>query len=209
LAKPGDRHRNQDQLLFDEARHLVTLVPTSVDSVVLSHATNYQALAQICSLIAPRALQIQRQTDATVLQRLRFDFPNVTLITKVGISSSSEANSVLDHVAQLAANAGVSHFVLDSVAGKAGRGGTGEVHDWALSAHIVSAFPRYKFILAGGLHSENVVDAIRTVRPHGVDVMSGVSSQPGVKDLSLVNRFVQSARGALDFHGSAIREPET
>jgi phosphoribosylanthranilate isomerase len=49
--------------------------------------------------------------------------------------------------------------------------------------------------LAGGLTPENVADAIKTVRPFGVDVSSGVEVSPGVKDPEKVWQFCQRAKG--------------
>ena len=53
-------------------------------------------------------------------------------------------------------------------------------------------------ILAGGLDPENVGDAVRTVRPYGVDVASGVEKAPGRKDPRKVHDFVKRARVALE-----------
>lgn len=75
-------------------------------------------------------------------------------------------------------------------------GGTGESFDWELLAGRRSEVP---LILAGGLTPENVADAVAVARPFAVDVASGVEAEPGVKDHSLMARFVASAqRGSVD-----------
>ena len=51
-------------------------------------------------------------------------------------------------------------------------------------------------ILAGGLSSANVAEAIATVRPFGVDVSSAVESAPGQKDVALIQEFVKAAKAA-------------
>jgi phosphoribosylanthranilate isomerase len=59
------------------------------------------------------------------------------------------------------------------------RGGTGRTVDWAKAAAVAAA---RRSLLAGGLRPENVAEAVRRVRPFGIDVSSGVESRPGVKD---------------------------
>ena len=56
----------------------------------------------------------------------------------------------------------------------------------------------HRIVLAGGLTPDNVVEAIETVRPFGVDVSSGVEDSPGVKNVDKVARFLASARSAFD-----------
>ncbi len=72
-------------------------------------------------------------------------------------------------------------------------GGTGHQAPWELIAERAFGLP---VILAGGLTPDNVAEAIRTVRPSGVDVASGVESAPGRKDPGKVRAFVQAAREA-------------
>jgi phosphoribosylanthranilate isomerase len=72
-------------------------------------------------------------------------------------------------------------------------GGTGQKAPWDLLADFKPSVP---LILAGGLTPENVGEAIRIVRPAGVDVASGVESSPGRKDSERVRRFISNAREA-------------
>jgi phosphoribosylanthranilate isomerase len=71
--------------------------------------------------------------------------------------------------------------------------GTGRVADWAAAAELAQ---RTRVILAGGLNPANLAEALKTVRPWGVDVSSGVESSPGSKDPALVTAFVAAARRA-------------
>lgn len=71
--------------------------------------------------------------------------------------------------------------------------GSGEVADWGQARELAC---RTRLILAGGLGPDNVADAIRAVRPYGVDVSSGVESEPGRKDPDLICRFVAAVREA-------------
>lgn len=72
-------------------------------------------------------------------------------------------------------------------------GGTGKVAPWEL---LVGFDPGVPLVLAGGLTPDNVAEAIRLVKPKGVDVASGVESAPGKKDPGKVRAFVKNARAA-------------
>ncbi len=73
-----------------------------------------------------------------------------------------------------------------------GYGGSGHTFDWSL-ARALGARP---FFLAGGLHPGNVAEAVRAVRPFGVDVASGVEQSPGIKDPDKLRRFIAAAKEA-------------
>ncbi len=76
-------------------------------------------------------------------------------------------------------------------------GGTGATADWTTARQYPSQDWHPPLVLAGGLTGENVAEAIRAVRPSGVDTASGVESEPGKKDPGLVEQFVRSAREAF------------
>ena len=83
---------------------------------------------------------------------------------------------------------GASRVLVD-----APQGGSGQVFDWTMLDGRERGLP---LILAGGLRPDNVAQAIRTVRPWGVDVASGVEASPGRKDATLVREFIANARQA-------------
>ena len=76
-------------------------------------------------------------------------------------------------------------------------GGTGHTQDWLRAREVCARAPR-PILLAGGLNPENVADAIRTARPAGVDVSSGVEAAPGRKDPAKVRAFIRNAKTALE-----------
>lgn len=86
----------------------------------------------------------------------------------------------------------VSALLLDAWS-DAAYGGTGEQFDWRLARRLTGKRP---LILAGGLTPQNIIDAVRQVRPYAVDVSSGVESAPGKKDHQKVVEFICRVRNA-------------
>ena len=101
-----------------------------------------------------------------------------------------------DDVANVAAFAEVAdRILLDAKPPKGAErpGGHGVAFDWAL---LKALDPELGFMLSGGLTPDSVGDAIRQVRPMGVDVSSGVETAPGVKNAELIRTFAAKARQA-------------
>ena len=73
-------------------------------------------------------------------------------------------------------------------------GGTGHLADWEIARALAQ---RAEILLAGGLTPDNVAEAVRAVRPWGVDVSSGVEAAPGRKDPARVRAFIAAARSGL------------
>lgn len=72
--------------------------------------------------------------------------------------------------------------------------GSGRTADWQAARALAA---RTELLLAGGLNADNVAAAIRSVRPFGVDVSSGVESAPGIKSVQRIHEFVKAARTAF------------
>lgn len=87
-----------------------------------------------------------------------------------------------------------STILLDAYAPGA-HGGTGRTFDWNTAREAVAAGMRV--ILAGGLTPENVGEAVRQVRPYGVDTSGGVERVPGKKDHERIRAFIRNAKTSL------------
>ena len=100
----------------------------------------------------------------------------------------------LPEIERLAASGAFEALLLDAF-DESARGGTGKTFDWDVAA---AAARGGRVVLAGGLTSANVAEAVRRVRPWMVDASSGVELSPAEKDAALVEAFVRQAKAALD-----------
>lgn len=121
-------------------------------------------------------------------------------IKALRVPAQRSAESVIEEVERelpkLAQKGG--HLLLDShVAGRFG--GTGQTMDWELAAAVAKRAP---FFLSGGLSSDNVSEALRSVHSWGVDVSSGVETS-GAKDPRKIGAFIRAVQSA-----DAVAEPE-
>jgi phosphoribosylanthranilate isomerase len=95
-------------------------------------------------------------------------------------------------------DAGADLLIFDTVAvlnGVTKFGGTGLVSDWDLVKQLIDqSGSKVPIWLAGGINPDNVAEAIRTVRPDGVDLCSGVEASPGIKDPDKVRLLIKRAK---------------
>lgn len=137
--------------------------------------------------LKPDYLQIHLTFPASELRKWQLD---AGLIVVVPIPQKVENRQEITNMAIDAAE--VADFVLLDTKGPSG-GGTGLTHDWGLSSEIRKVVAK-PVLLAGGLNPSNVGQAIKIVRPFGVDVATGVESAPGKKDARLMREFIEAVR---------------
>ena len=181
---------------LDRAQVLARAVPPGVASVLLSSALTAADLVAEASHVRCDVIQIVDRVPLAAYAALRLALPALKLVQVVHVESGAPIAEA--PLAEAIAAAGhVDALLLDSGsrAGPVARlGGTGEVHDWAISARIVEAVP-VPVWLAGGLTPLNVGEAIATVRPFGVDVCTGLRTD-GRLDEEKLAAFAGAVRGA-------------
>ena len=166
-------------------------VPPPVATFLLSSATASEELLAQCRQVAPTALQIVDAVDPCAYALLRRELPALRIVQVVHVTGErtiGEAAALAGQVDALLLDSGVPDAPVRLL------GGTGRVHDWTISRRIVDAVPVPVF-LAGGLTPDNVAAAIRTVRPFGVDLCTGLRTA-GRLDEHKLAAFMRAVAGA-------------
>ena len=135
-------------------------------------------LVTIATEVNLDAVQLHGDEDEAFIQSLK-ERTNVEVWKAVQIRSAADAEAWIDSSADM---------LLFDAYHKDERGGMGEVFDWS----CLDEFER-PFMLAGGIDSTNVARAIRTVRPYGIDISSGIETD-GVKDDEKIKAFTNIVR---------------
>lgn len=170
---------------------LVALVPPPIATFFLTSEVTAEAIARQVESSRACTVQIVPHISFSESARLAELLPATRRVQVIHV----EDERVLDLIAGYAPH--VHAYLLDS-----GRpslavpqyGGTGRTHDWQISAEFVRRSPHPVF-LAGGLASANVGEAMRRVRPFGVDLCSGARTENRL-DPSKLDAFIEAVRQA-------------
>ena len=167
----------QAKILIEELHkqcinHYDTKVVKTVGVFVNETLDNLVRIADTANL---DAVQLHGDEDEAFIQSLK-ERTNVEIWKAVQIRSAADVEKWIDSSADI---------LLFDAYHKDERGGTGEVFDWS----SLDAFER-PFMLAGGIDSTNVARAIRTVRPYGIDISSGIETN-GMKDDKKITAFTK------------------
>ncbi len=162
-------------------REIAARVPPPVATFLLTSRTEPDAIIEQARFCRTGVLQLVDRIEERTWLRLRRALPGVRLVQVIhvmGPESVDEALAAARLADALLLDSGNPKAVLPEL------GGTGRVHDWALSRRIVEAAGVPVF-LAGGLRADNLAAAVGTVRPFGVDVCTGVRTDGGLDGAKL------------------------
>ncbi len=159
-------------LSIADAAVLQAAVPPGIERIAVFLHPPQALLDAVIAHVRPNCVQI----DASDLPLCRIPSPvRVLPVVRSGMTPASATGLP-------------ARFLFESALS-----GAGEQADWSEAARLAG---RAQVVLAGGLDAGNVAEAIRAVRPYGVDVSSGVESSRGVKSPALIRDFVMAARAA-------------
>jgi phosphoribosylanthranilate isomerase len=177
---------------------IVPEIPLPIGTFLLTpHQTARQIVAQhrVCRT---SAVQLVDHVPIDELRLLRQDLAGVHLVQVIHVQDASaieEAVTVAPWVDAILLDSGNQSLPVKEL------GGTGRTHDWRISRQIREALdalasPKPMF-LAGGLHAGNVCEAVEHVRPHGIDVCSGVRTHGKLDEAKLQALIAQLSSGVL------------
>jgi phosphoribosylanthranilate isomerase len=161
-----------------EARAIARSLPALVTAVGVFVDQPLEHVEAIARLVGLGAVQLHGAESAEYCSQL-----TAPIIKAVPVGEGFRLSTIADLPPAVT--------ILLDAADSSTHGGTGRTIDWAMASQVART---RRAILAGGLTPANVADAIRAVRPYGVDVSSGVELFPGVKHENRLRRFFEALR---------------
>lgn len=186
----GITHVAEDKVEFYQARRMIMTLPPSVSSVMVTHLTDKKEIVEMAKYLYADIVQIHDYISPEDVQFVKTQLPHCEIIKAIQVSDEAQTLKMV-HTFEDVCDA----LLLDSKT-EDRLGGTGIIHDWNISAKAVEA-SKIPVILAGGLNEDNVYEAILKVKPHGVDVNSGVE-RFHIKSFERTSRFVSEAKRAFN-----------
>ena len=179
--------RSPRHVSLETLQELISAARGRVETCVVLVNPDNSSVMEVAAL-SPDWIQLHGPETPHRVEAIR-DEAGIAILKAVSIGSADDIGSVA------AFTEVADGILLDAKAPKGAErpGGLGVPFDWGL---LKSLDPSVSFMLSGGLTPETVGEAIKAVRPFGVDVSSGVETAPGVKDAALIRAFIEQARAA-------------
>lgn len=174
--------------LIAEIAHVV---PPGVDTFLLTCRSDAAEIIDQLRRTRCRTVQLVDTVEPGTYAAIRRELPNVKIVQVIHVQDRgalAEARGAEPSVDAILLDSGRPNAAVKEL------GGTGRTHDWSVSASLVQSV-RVPVYLAGGLREENVGTAMRTVRPFGLDLCSGVRTN-GQLDPEKLRRFVRAVAEA-------------
>ena len=179
------------QVTAAQVAEIVPHLPACVEKIGVFVDASFEEIEAAVSASGLTGVQLHFNAPPGLPGQLRARFgPRLRILRVVHFGGPAE------NLAEFDQDPNVDAVLIDSFSAQAA-GGTGKAFDWAKASATLSQDAGVrKRIAAGGLTPLNVAEAIATLRPWGVDVVSGVEAAPGRKDPEKLRAFIANARAA-------------
>lgn len=184
----GKKHNSNDFIDKETAKEIVDYVNKRCEVSLVTHLVCADEIIELINYIGIDIIQLHSNIDENEVYKIKQNCPKVKLVRVIHISKDGKIYTDIKKIKY------ADYYLLDSFNLITNQvGGTGEIHNWDKSAEIIRKLNKPTF-LAGGLNLENVITAIKTTKPYGVDVNSGCKNEKGTKDRNKVVEFVKKSK---------------
>ena len=181
---------------IDTAAEITRQTPIPTVIPVFNRSTDW--VRHAAETIQPYAVQLMGHESPDEVHQIKQQLScNVwkSLFLPAGTSEKPDVEGIRVEM-EAYTRAGAEALLFDTAAvsrGKVRFGGTGKTSDWSIAAKLI-ADSKIPAFLSGGIHAENVRQAIETVRPYGIDLCSGVESVKGSRDARKLESLMDAVR---------------
>lgn len=184
----GQKHNSNDFVDKYKAKEIASFVKNKCDVSLVTHLTDAKKIIDLTKFIGNNIIQLHSDISEEEVEKIAKELKDVKLVRLIHISKDGKICTDYKNMKY------GDFYLLDSFNSQTNQvGGTGIIHDWNKSKELIEVLNKPTF-LAGGLDPDNVYDAIKIVKPYGVDVNSGCKNETGIKDKEKVQRFVHNAK---------------
>ncbi|MDJ0714938.1 MAG: phosphoribosylanthranilate isomerase [Prochloraceae cyanobacterium] len=169
-------------------KSIISQLPKQVDRVGVFVNSSISEISQVVKEANLTAVQLHGDESVEFCQQLRQNLPEIELIKAISVKTKASLEVVTAYT-------NCVHTLLLDAYHPNLRGGTGKSINWEILKQFKPSLP---WLLAGGLTPDNIIDAIETTEPNGIDLSSGVERSPGDKDLDKVAQLFAKLKKYLD-----------
>jgi phosphoribosylanthranilate isomerase len=190
LGFPFELDYHSEDLSPEDSRRIILDLPKTTSAVLITYLKKAKHALDLADYLGTKLVQFHGEISIQELSLIREKRPRLKIIKSIIIGQQSlpQICSFINTYSSV-----VDAFITDTFDPETGASGaTGKKHNWEISRTIVEYSP-LPVILAGGLNTGNVREAILKVRPAGVDAHTGVENNDGRKDPDKVRSFIRES----------------
>jgi len=187
------------RVTLSQASAIAPQLPAAIEKIGVFVDVSFAEIAATVEACSLTGVQLHFHAPPDLPAQLRQHFgPSLRILGVVHFTEQTSGEKALA-LEPCLSDPNIDAILVDSRTAKA-TGGTGVTYDWIAAGKTFFQNPNIHkpLIVAGGLTPANVAEAIATLYPWGVDVVSGVESAPGKKDPEKVRAFIAHARAAAN-----------